>query len=111
MASPSWISTSMDGKAIRGRSVIPEKARTVNKTRIIVGTLALCLAAIGAVVVSATGCGGVLGSGGCPGAVIVSCTEPCPIDCEAQDKTTTCVGPDYFDDADFGDTERCCFCQ
>lgn len=78
----------------------------------VVGFAALSVVAVASMGFMTTGCGGVMGGdGGCPGAIIVSCTEPCPIDCEAEGGTEVCVGPDFFDDPGFGENERCCFCE
>ena len=84
----------------------------MRKKMLAFGVSLMALVGGGSVGLMTTGCGSATGSGGgCPGAVIVSCADPCPIDCEAQGETTTCVGPDFFDDPDFGQNERCCFCQ
>lgn len=78
---------------------------------VVLGTVVLSILGVGSFGLATTSCGSVVGGGGCPGAVIVSCTEPCPIDCSAEGETETCVGPDFFDNPGFGDNERCCFCE
>ena len=61
-------------------------------------------------VVLIAACGGDEG-GDCPGSIISSCVDTCPIDCAANGETEICVGPGFFDNPSFGANERCCFCE
>ncbi len=81
------------------------------KRSFLLGLLVLALGASPMMVWSCGGDDSVSAGNGCPGAIILSCIEQCPIDCAAQGLQEVCVGPDFFDNPNFAENERCCFCQ